>query len=94
MTDSPIGNIIAVVAVLLIHIDKPVVTAVYTTSTRTALEPTSGDDSAVNAMRLAVPQDWSGATINWNGANLGKAEGAGCWLLEEKKGLLAARRCP
>ncbi len=49
---------------------------------------------AVSSMRLEVPAAWTGAALNWNGAALGKAEGAGCWLLEERKGLLAARRCP
>lgn len=49
---------------------------------------------AIASMRLEIPAEWAGAALNWNGANLGKAESAGCWLLEEKKGLLEARRCP
>src|SRR5687768_13372157 len=50
-TASPSGNIIAVVAVLLIHIDKKHVTPAYATTNRRPLEPTHSDASAVNASR-------------------------------------------
>ena len=45
--DSPIGNIIAVVAVLLIHIERTVATPPYAVRMRAALVPTRRDDSAV-----------------------------------------------
>jgi hypothetical protein len=48
---------------------------------------------AVGQMRLRVPEAWAGASMNWNGTDLGKADGAGCWLLEEKQALLSARKC-
>ena len=48
----------------------------------------------VSAMRLAIPEAWVPAGLNWNGTDLAKADAAGCWLLEEKNQLLSARRCP
>jgi hypothetical protein len=45
--DRPIGNIIAVVAVLLIHIDRTVVTAPNMMRMRVALVPTNFQDNAV-----------------------------------------------
>ena len=45
--DRPMGYIIAVVAVLLIHIESSVVTAPKATRMRPALAPTNGRDSAV-----------------------------------------------
>ena len=45
--DSPIGNIIAVVAVLLIHMEIAVHTAPYTNRMRNGLVPTPGIASAV-----------------------------------------------
>ncbi len=50
-TASPRGNIIAVVAVLLIHMEITQVTDEYTTTRRKPLRPIHGDASAVNAMR-------------------------------------------
>ena len=49
--DNPIGNIMAVVAVLLIHIEIAAATPPYTNRMRAGLPPTSRDDSAPNAMR-------------------------------------------
>ena len=50
-TARPRGNIIAVVAVLLIHIERKQVTPAYTTTSRSPLDPTHADASAVNASR-------------------------------------------
>ncbi|HWQ52699.1 MAG TPA: hypothetical protein VN442_03380 [Bryobacteraceae bacterium] len=49
---------------------------------------------SIIGMRLTVPPAWAPATLNWNGTALAKAETPGCWLLEEKKALLSARKCP
>jgi hypothetical protein len=35
----------------------------------------------VGEMRLALPEYWLPAGINWNGNEMGKADAAGCWLL-------------
>ncbi len=48
----------------------------------------------VAGMRLTIPEAWAPAGLNWNGTDLGKADAAGCWLLEEKNQLLSAKRCP
>jgi hypothetical protein len=48
----------------------------------------------VTELRVTVPADWVGATLNWNGTALAKAESAGCWLLVEKDQLQEAKRCP
>lgn len=48
----------------------------------------------VAAMRLSLPEAWAPAGLNWNGAALPKADAPGCWLLEENKQILGARRCP
>ncbi len=53
--DRPIGNIIAVVAVLLIHIEMPVATAPKTNRIRVGLPPTARDDRAPNAIRRSRP---------------------------------------
>ncbi len=45
--DSPIGNIIAVVAVLLIHMESSIVMPPKTSMMRVALVPTNFRDSAV-----------------------------------------------
>jgi hypothetical protein len=45
----------AVVAVLLTHIEMAVVSAPYTTRSRRALVPTNGEASAVNASRRSRP---------------------------------------
>lgn len=48
---------------------------------------------SVTQMRLALPAAWLPAAISWNGTEVAKAEAAGCWLLDEEKELLRARRC-
>lgn len=48
----------------------------------------------VTQMKLTLPDFWLPATINWNGTDLAQAKTAGCWLLDEKKELLTASRCP
>ena len=53
--DSPIGNIIAVVAVLLIHMEMPVATAPKTSRILVGLPPTARDDRAPNAIRRSRP---------------------------------------
>ncbi len=45
--DNPIGNIIAVVAVLLIHIERAVATPPYTMRMRAGLAPTAREASVV-----------------------------------------------
>ncbi len=53
--DSPIGNIMAVVAVLLIHIEMAVATAPYTSRILVGLPPTARDDNALKANRRSSP---------------------------------------
>lgn len=48
----------------------------------------------ITQMRLNVPQAWLPARISWNGTDVAKAESPGCWLLDEQKELLTAKRCP
>lgn len=48
---------------------------------------------AVTQMKVTLPAAWLPAKINWNGSQVAKAEAAGCWLLDEQKELLSARRC-
>jgi predicted esterase len=48
----------------------------------------------VTQMKLTLPEAWLPAAINWNGTEVAKAETAGCWLLDEQKELLTAKRCP
>lgn len=48
---------------------------------------------AVTQMKLTLPETWLPARINWNGTELANATAAGCWLLDEQKELLSARRC-
>jgi hypothetical protein len=48
----------------------------------------------VTQMKLTLPQAWLPAKINWNGNEVAQADMAGCWLLEEQKELLSAKRCP
>jgi hypothetical protein len=47
----------------------------------------------VTQMKLMLPESWLPATINWNGTEVAKAEAPGCWLLDEQKELLTAKRC-
>jgi len=48
---------------------------------------------AISQMKLTLPEAWLPAKINWNGTELANASAAGCWLLDEQKELLSARRC-
>jgi hypothetical protein len=48
---------------------------------------------AVTQMKLTLPDSWLPAKINWNGTELANASEAGCWLLDEEKELLTAKRC-
>lgn len=49
---------------------------------------------AITGMRLTLPADWVPAALNWNGTDLGKADTPGCWLLDEQKAILSAKKCP
>ena len=49
---------------------------------------------AVTQMQVTLPESWLPAKINWNGTELANATAAGCWLLNEEKELLTAKRCP
>ncbi len=44
----------------------------------------------VGEARLTVPPEWSPCPINFNGNDVGKADGGGCWLVTRT----AVRRCP
>jgi len=48
---------------------------------------------AISQMKVTLPEAWLPAKINWNGTELANASAAGCWLLDEQKELLSARRC-
>ena len=48
---------------------------------------------ALTQMKLMLPAAWLPAKISWNGTDVAKAQAAGCWLLEEQKELLSAKRC-
>lgn len=48
---------------------------------------------AIKQMKLTIPEAWLPAKINWNGTEIANATAAGCWLLDEQKELLSARRC-
>ena len=48
---------------------------------------------AIAQMKLTLPEAWLPVRINWNGTELIKATEAGCWLLDERKELLTAKRC-
>jgi len=47
----------------------------------------------VTQMTLTLPAAWLPAKISWNGTEVAKADAAGCWLLDEQKELLTAKRC-
>ncbi len=49
---------------------------------------------SIAQMKLLLPESWLPAKISWNGTEVTKAEAGGCWLLDEQKELLTARRCP
>jgi len=48
---------------------------------------------AITQMKLNLPESWLPAKINWNGTEVANATAAGCWLLDEQKELLTAKRC-
>jgi hypothetical protein len=48
---------------------------------------------AITQMKLTLPESWLPAKINWNGTEVANATAAGCWLLDEQKELLTAKRC-
>ena len=77
--DRPIGYIMAVVAVLLIHIEMPAVTPPNTRRMRTGLRPTSREDRALNAIRRSRP--WTNIAsasmkLPMNRKMMGSAKGA------------------
>jgi len=49
---------------------------------------------SITQMNLTLPETWLPVKINWNGNDLANATAAGCWLLDEQKELLSAKRCP
>ena len=49
---------------------------------------------AVAQIKLTIPEAWLPAKIDWNGTEVAQADTAGCWLLDEQKELLTAKRCP
>ena len=48
---------------------------------------------AVSQMKVTLPATWLPAKISWNGTEVANASESGCWLLDEQKELLTARRC-
>jgi hypothetical protein len=77
--ETPIGNIMAVVAVLLIHIEMTVPTRPYITRMRVPLVPTQRDASALKAMRRSSP--WTNIAsasmkLPMNRKMMGSANGA------------------
>ena len=48
---------------------------------------------AVTQMKLTVTESWLPAKITWNGTDVANATAPGCWLLDEQKELLTAKRC-
>ena len=48
---------------------------------------------AIAQMKLTLPESWLPVKINWNGTELANATAGGCWLLDEQKELLTAKRC-
>jgi hypothetical protein len=48
---------------------------------------------AITQMKLTIPEAWLPAKIDWNGTEVANATAAGCWLLNEQKELLTAKRC-
>jgi len=49
---------------------------------------------AVAQMKITLPPEWTPVSINWNGSDVAEAATAGCWLLDEQKELLSAKKCP
>jgi hypothetical protein len=48
---------------------------------------------AITQMKVTLPESWLPAKISWNGTEVANATAAGCWLLDEQKELLTAKRC-
>jgi PDZ domain-containing protein len=48
---------------------------------------------AVVQMKVTLPAGWLPVKISWNGTEVTEAAAAGCWLLNEDKELLSAKRC-
>jgi hypothetical protein len=48
---------------------------------------------AITQMKSTLPESWLPAKINWNGTEVANSAAAGCWLLDERKELLSAKRC-
>ena len=48
---------------------------------------------AISQMKLTLPESWLPVKINWNGTEVANASAPGCWLLDEQKELLTAKRC-
>jgi hypothetical protein len=48
---------------------------------------------AITQMKVTLPESWLPAKLNWNGTEVANATAAGCWLLDEQKELLTAKRC-
>jgi hypothetical protein len=48
---------------------------------------------AVTQLKLTLPESWLPARITWNGTEVANASAPGCWLLDEQKELLTAKRC-
>jgi predicted esterase len=48
---------------------------------------------AITQLKLTLPDSWLPARITWNGTEVANASAPGCWLLDEQKELLTAKRC-
>jgi hypothetical protein len=48
---------------------------------------------AIAQLKVTLPESWLPAKIDWNGTDVANATAAGCWLLDERKELLTAKRC-
>jgi hypothetical protein len=48
---------------------------------------------AITQMKMTLPESWLPVKITWNGTEVAHATAAGCWLLDEQKELLTAKRC-
>ncbi len=48
---------------------------------------------AISQMKVTLPAAWLPVKLNWNGTEVANATTAGCWLLDEQKELLTAKRC-
>jgi hypothetical protein len=48
---------------------------------------------AITQLKVTLPESWLPARITWNGTEVANASAPGCWLLDEQKELLTAKRC-